>query len=166
MLFRDNKCNGWPKESAIISSQSSRGKVSASPKIILSVSFVSLSFHAVEFPCGRQQNEAFYHLRSLWSDSPPDNTTTASNATSWAGNSTDGWTNTTDEEQLALNVTFVQTGGNRTEQWEKDEEGDNARIVGGLLEKRGGSPWQVWRTFSVDFKRSIQSVLFAIFWQV
>ncbi|XP_076025192.1 coagulation factor VII [Genypterus blacodes] len=99
----------------------------------------------VEFPCGRQQNEAFYSVRSLLTDSPPDNSSdTASNATSWARNITDGGTNTTEkEERLALNVTDVEAGGNQTQLWEEDMDGDDTRIVGGLLQKRGGSPWQV-----------------------
>ncbi|KAF7644314.1 hypothetical protein LDENG_00224260 [Lucifuga dentata] len=64
----------------------------------------------------------------------------------WAGNSTDSWLNTTEEEQLTVKITSVQTARNMTELWEEEDGAGDAvtpRIVGGALERRGGSPWQV-----------------------
>uniref|UniRef100_UPI003AB0C37E coagulation factor X n=1 Tax=Centroberyx gerrardi TaxID=166262 RepID=UPI003AB0C37E len=99
----------------------------------------------VDFPCGQKQNEAFHRVRSLWSR--PHHI----NATVLDDNSSDSRVNTTEEEWLNVNLTSAQGGGNVTELWEEEEEeeeeegGDslNPRIVGGVLERQGGSPWQV-----------------------
>lgn len=150
-----NKCNSWPLEGAIIICESLlqvKGQgLSRTHGVTLGVCPPVLSCPAVEFPCGRQQNEAIYRVRSLMRDSLQDKSSdTASNGTSPVRNITDSGTNSTqEEEQLGLDVTDVEAGGNETQLWEEDID---TRIVGGLLQKRGGSPWQVWRTFSVESK--------------
>ncbi|KAM4628269.1 coagulation factor VII [Polymixia lowei] len=107
----------------------------------------------VEFPCGRKQNEAFYHSRSLWSRPQPSNTPNP-NITMETDmldlHSADLWVNTTEEESGGpgqnLSRTFREGGENGTEPWDEEREGGgmpDPRIVGGLLERQGGSPWQV-----------------------
>lgn len=47
---------------------------------------------------------------------------------------------------MTVNATQSEhRGGNETEL--RGEEGLIPRIVGGVLEKQGGSPWQVWTHF-------------------
>lgn len=110
---------------------------------------------AVSFPCGLQQAEASYRGRSL--QTPPER----ENITMESGdNITDIWEPklnfTETEERTAVNTTFRKTEGNETllgEEAGEDGGGEDAgqgegdeltpRIVGGMLEKPGGSPWQV-----------------------
>lgn len=103
--------------------------------------------------------EALYRGRSLWTRTDQVNITMEtdamldSNITESLLNSTEvGW------EMMAVNAS-QQRGGNETElREEEDEEEDRGgggetgatvptRIVGGDLERRGGSPWQVRKTF-------------------
>lgn len=77
------------------------------------------------FPCGRQQSHLLSRRRSLWSLSEPANITVE---TMLDDNSTESWEarlnlTETEEELMTVNTTV--------------------RIVGGVLEERGGSPWQV-----------------------
>uniref|UniRef100_A0A667ZVU0 Zmp:0000001329 n=1 Tax=Myripristis murdjan TaxID=586833 RepID=A0A667ZVU0_9TELE len=95
----------------------------------------------VEFPCGQKQNEAFYRARSLWGPSDDINVTMETDAAMLGYNSSDSRTNTTEEEWQGGNETFPWGGANGTELWDEDE--GSHRIVGGVLEKQGGSPWQV-----------------------
>ncbi|XP_038549395.1 coagulation factor X [Micropterus salmoides] len=97
----------------------------------------------VSFPCGRQQSEFLYQGRSLWSPSEQDNATTETDAVLDA-NSTDSWEpilnlTETEEEVVTANATPGRRGRNKTELMEEV----TPRIVGGVLEKPGGSPWQV-----------------------
>lgn len=121
---------------------------------------VSVSSTAVSFPCGLQQMEALYQGRSLWTlDSDPENVNMETN------NITDSWEpklNLTDEETTTVNATVRKRGGNETvltgEEGDAGEDGGGEdgggqegeevtpRIVGGMLEKPGGSPWQVQET--------------------
>lgn len=115
---------------------------------------MSLSSPAVPFPCGLQQVEALYQGRSLWTlDSEQENVTLETN------NITDSWkpkVNLT--ETTKVNTTARKGGVNETtlrgeeeDTGEDDgghgraEEGEEMtpRIVGGMLETPGGSPWQV-----------------------
>ncbi|XP_068601779.1 coagulation factor X [Brachionichthys hirsutus] len=85
------------------------------------------------FPCGLQQTALLSRGRSLWPDSELENATT------------DGWT-PTDNYTTAVNATSGHRGGNDTELMGEEgggEEGLTPRVVGGSLEKHGGSPWQV-----------------------
>ncbi|XP_034404407.1 coagulation factor IX, partial [Cyclopterus lumpus] len=99
----------------------------------------------VAFPCGRRHRDwSLYRSRSLWSPSEQLNVTMLDK------NSTDSWMAqlnfTEKEEELVTgNSTSGQTGGNQTELGgdEGAGEGVTGRIVGGVLEKPGGSPWQV-----------------------
>nr|XP_046244149.1 coagulation factor IX isoform X2 [Scatophagus argus]XP_046244150.1 coagulation factor IX isoform X2 [Scatophagus argus]XP_046244152.1 coagulation factor IX isoform X2 [Scatophagus argus]XP_046244153.1 coagulation factor IX isoform X2 [Scatophagus argus]XP_046244154.1 coagulation factor IX isoform X2 [Scatophagus argus]XP_046244155.1 coagulation factor IX isoform X2 [Scatophagus argus]XP_046244156.1 coagulation factor IX isoform X2 [Scatophagus argus] len=87
----------------------------------------------VSFPCGRQ-SQTFYRSRSPWTRSELVN----ASADSW-----EPTLNVTEsgEGLMTVNATSEHRGGNETE---LDEGGEfTLRIVGGLLEKRGGSPWQV-----------------------
>ncbi|XP_040902076.1 coagulation factor IX isoform X2 [Toxotes jaculatrix] len=115
----------------------------------------------VSFPCGRQQLEALHRVRSLWDRSEQDNVTveTDSNVTdSWAWDTNLNLTET-EEERTTGNVTSVQRRRNDTALREEEREGSEdgeedgegteegeemtPRIVGGVLEHQGGSPWQV-----------------------
>ncbi|KAM4566076.1 coagulation factor X [Odontesthes bonariensis] len=96
----------------------------------------------VAFPCGRQQMGALFRTRSLWG-SPEDDNVTMETDTMSDGNITqslDLQLNATEKwEPWMANATFEQTGQNRTEAQTRI----TFRIVGGDLEQRGGSPWQV-----------------------
>uniref|UniRef100_A0A8C4DTL6 Coagulation factor VII n=1 Tax=Dicentrarchus labrax TaxID=13489 RepID=A0A8C4DTL6_DICLA len=97
------------------------------------------------FPCGRQHSVLSYHSHSLWSRSELVNTTVETDAM-LDDNSTDSWESTeTMEELMTVNATSEGSEGNRTEQRGEDrgQEEGKTRIVGGVLERRGGSPWQV-----------------------
>ncbi|XP_059187594.1 coagulation factor X [Centropristis striata] len=90
--------------------------------------------HAAAFPCGRQDHQLrLYGARSLWSDSDTLNVT-ADTDVMLEDNSTDSW---------AANATSGQREANETEMGVEPREGAETRIVGGVLEKLGGSPWQV-----------------------
>ncbi|XP_008303822.1 coagulation factor IX [Stegastes partitus] len=89
----------------------------------------------VAFPCGRQQMEALAHDRSLFSRSELDNATVEMDVMLDV-NITD---NLGPELNTTVNATSVQKQENQTEPMREED----TRIVGGLLEKRGGSPWQV-----------------------
>lgn len=86
------------------------------------------------FPCGQQHIELLIRGRSLWNHS----------------DSTDSWLPTLNltepqEELMPANATQSEhRGGNETEL-----RMVTPRIVGGNLERRGGSPWQVWRHFQL-----------------
>ncbi|KAK2846447.1 hypothetical protein Q5P01_009446 [Channa striata] len=113
----------------------------------------------VSFPCGLQQVEALYRSRSLRTGSEWENFTMERE-----DNITNSWTpqlNLTDTEEdgMTANATVRKRGGNGTallvEEWDaggegedngegdEDSDGITPRIVGGMLEKIGGSPWQV-----------------------
>lgn len=104
----------------------------------------------VAFPCGRQQMASLYRGRSLWSPSEEVNITMDPYAM-LDDNITNTWfpeLNATEAmlELTTVNATSRQGGGNQTELRGEMVEGDDKltpRIVGGLLERRGGSPWQV-----------------------
>ncbi|XP_034024908.1 coagulation factor VII [Thalassophryne amazonica] len=97
-------------------------------------------FNTVTFPCGRQKNEAVYHFRSLSSTSTKLNISMGLDA---AMLDSIDWTNSTESDHLVENITSVQRWWNGTERDSASTDDFNARIVGGFLEKRGGSPWQV-----------------------
>ena len=87
--------------------------------------------------------EALFRTRSLWG-SPDDVNVTMETDTMLDSNITqslDLQLNATEEweEPWMANATFEQTGRNQTEAWTEI----TFRIVGGQLERRGGSPWQV-----------------------
>ncbi|XP_070685827.1 coagulation factor IX [Pempheris klunzingeri] len=100
----------------------------------------------VSLPCGRQQTHLLDRRRSLWSHANVTMETNAvfdDNSTEWGApnlNFTE-----TEEELMTVNATSGGRGGNETaltgEEW--GEGGLTPRIVGGVLEKPGGSPWQV-----------------------
>lgn len=95
------------------------------------------------FPCGWQQLELLSQTRSLWNQPEQLNI------------SRDSWStlNLTEsgEEMITANVTqSEQRGGNETVL--RRGEVPIHRIVGGVLEKPGGSPWQVGAHFqSVNY---------------
>lgn len=112
----------------------------------------------VAFPCGRQQNQEWIRSRSLLIEE--QNMTTESNRTdtAWVSertidtgvsehNATLGAVNGTETEMKRfLNASQTDyTRGEGEERGERGEEEDviDARIVGGVLEKQGSSPWQV-----------------------
>lgn len=84
----------------------------------------------MSFPCGLQQRELLPHYRTLLSDEQVLN----SSLELWEAD----FNSSKPEEQLLMgNITLSNhTAGNRTEQI-------MPRIVGGSLERLGGSPWQV-----------------------
>uniref|UniRef100_UPI0037E8FA51 coagulation factor IX n=1 Tax=Semicossyphus pulcher TaxID=241346 RepID=UPI0037E8FA51 len=97
----------------------------------------------VLFPCGRQSGELLVGGRSLWSQSELLNVTVETEAM-LGENGTDSWLlkhNFTEEELLEVNASYAQRGGNETQL--RGKEGMMLRIVGGVLERPGGSPWQV-----------------------
>ncbi|XP_029027082.1 coagulation factor X [Betta splendens] len=91
------------------------------------------------FSCGLQQMEVTYHGRSAWTpESEWDNVTMETNI-----NITASW-----EPKLNLTDTEETTKGAGNETAARGEETEGSgwmtpRIVGGMLEKAGGSPWQV-----------------------
>ncbi|KAM7398762.1 hypothetical protein PAMP_018077 [Pampus punctatissimus] len=96
----------------------------------------------VAFPCGHQQMRSSYRGRS-----DRVNITMSTDAL-WDGNVTESWLNSTEAglEMTTLNAS-QQRAGNETELWGDREDGEGggdepSRIVGGVLEKLGGSPWQ------------------------
>ncbi|XP_042344624.1 coagulation factor IX isoform X2 [Plectropomus leopardus] len=100
----------------------------------------------VVLPCGRQHKEvSLYGGRFVITRSEQLNDTVETDDMS-EDNSTDGWLmnlNVTEmeEELLTVNTTFGPGGINETQLL--GEEGGTTRIVGGVLDKPGGSPWQV-----------------------
>ncbi|KAM9318169.1 coagulation factor IX isoform 2-T3 [Pholidichthys leucotaenia] len=97
----------------------------------------------VDFPCGHQQMVALYHSRTLLDPSDFINDTMETDA-----NATGSWfpeLNAT-EEPTVTNISSGWMEQNQTELNVETGEGHgevNVRIVGGLLESRGGSPWVV-----------------------
>ncbi|XP_007573748.1 PREDICTED: vitamin K-dependent protein C isoform X1 [Poecilia mexicana] len=89
----------------------------------------------VEFPCGRQQMAALHYSRSLLDLLEDTNVTMTTDQNSTNMNTTQ---HNSTEPSEATNST---SGGNQTEG--QMEENHLTRIVGGNLESRGGSPWQV-----------------------
>ncbi|XP_075884576.1 coagulation factor IX isoform X3 [Nelusetta ayraudi] len=84
----------------------------------------------VSFPCGLQQRELLPHYRTLLSDEQVLN----SSLELWEAEFN---SSKLEEQLLTGNITLSNhTAGNRTEQM-------MPRIVGGDLERLGGSPWQV-----------------------
>uniref|UniRef100_A0A665UTE4 Coagulation factor VII, like n=1 Tax=Echeneis naucrates TaxID=173247 RepID=A0A665UTE4_ECHNA len=97
----------------------------------------------VLFPCGRERMHMLSQSRSLLDLFERVNVTMELDS-----NITDSWepklnlTVETVEEHMTVNVTHRQREINGTDLWEDSQEADT-RIVGGVLEKQGGSPWQV-----------------------
>ncbi|XP_047247696.1 coagulation factor VII [Girardinichthys multiradiatus] len=101
----------------------------------------------VELPCGRQQRTGLFYSRSLLDLSEDTNLTMAMD-TMLDYNSTNSEVhehNKTEssEEPMTTNSTLGATSGNKTELGGQVEQDRSHRIVGGNLESRGGSPWQV-----------------------
>lgn len=106
----------------------------------------------MSFPCGRQHRDfSLYQSRSLWSqteqinthmrdDNTTINTTNNNNNTNWLA---DPDVVETEEELVTVNSTSGQRGSNETELIGEEGGGVEGRIVGGVLEKPGRSPWQV-----------------------
>lgn len=74
------------------------------------------------FPCGRKQSELLYRGRSLRNQSEQLDAIV------------EPAQNFTEDQLTTLNATQPEHAGNRTAE---------PRVVGGYLEKQGGSPWQV-----------------------
>ncbi|KAM9359684.1 coagulation factor X [Symphorus nematophorus] len=97
------------------------------------------------FPCGHQRPESVYGSRSDWVNVSMETDAMLDD------NSTDSWELTvnvteTVKELRTVNASSDWTGGNETELRGEDGGQDGVgktRIVGGDLERRGGSPWQV-----------------------
>lgn len=108
---------------------------------LLNHHFLYICWCVVLFPCGRQQLELLSYRRSLWNHSELLNI------------STDSWETglnftESEDELMTVNATVENTVTNETElRGEEAGGGMTTRIVGGDLEKRGGSPWQVRRHF-------------------
>ncbi|KAM9852917.1 coagulation factor X [Aulostomus maculatus] len=85
----------------------------------------------VEFPCGRQQGEALFQGRSL---EPDGVDITMEMGAILADNNTKTWFNSTEvlQDLVTVNASQGETG-----------KVVKTRIVGGVLERQGGSPWQV-----------------------
>ncbi|XP_060903374.1 coagulation factor IX isoform X3 [Labrus mixtus] len=101
----------------------------------------------VSYPCGRQDSELMFGGRSLWSD-PEEVNVSMETGAMLDENSTISWVPklnfTKEEEEEAVNASSALRGANETDLREGGEEvGLMPRIVGGVLERRGGSPWQV-----------------------
>ncbi|XP_017296595.1 coagulation factor IX [Kryptolebias marmoratus] len=100
----------------------------------------------VAFPCGRQKLEFSSRGRSLL-DSSEDANVTMEMDSMLDYNTTDGVLEhnrtASSEESRTVNTTTSWTGGNGTEQRAQVRAELSPRIVGGNLERRGGSPWQV-----------------------
>nr|XP_033486718.1 coagulation factor X isoform X1 [Epinephelus lanceolatus] len=100
----------------------------------------------VSLPCGRQHIEvSLYRDRSLLSPSDQPNITVEMGSM-FDDNNTDGWVDKlnfieTLEKLMTVNTTTGQWGANETELM--GEDGGDLRIVGGALDRPGGSPWQV-----------------------
>lgn len=75
------------------------------------------------FPCGRKHSELLFRGRSLWNQSEQLDTIILPSL------------NFTEDK--LMNATESEHGGNKT------EDLIIPRVVGGVLEKQGGSPWQV-----------------------
>lgn len=109
---------------------------------LLNHHFLYICWCVVSFPCGRQQLELLSYRRSLWNHSELLNI------------STDSWEaglnfTESEDELMTVNATMENTVTNETELRGEDGGGGvTTRIVGGDLEKRGGSPWQVRRYFN------------------
>lgn len=88
------------------------------------------------FPCGKKQSEALLR-RSLLDESEPF-TPTFRHSDRNLTITMEGERNST-STLFAINPT--QPGGNSTDYMEDVNE--DTRIVGGQLERQGGSPWQV-----------------------
>ncbi len=96
----------------------------------------------MSFPCGRQLSRFLYQGRTLLNHSDEVNITMETDSM-LDDNSTGSWV-------PELNFTETEDWWNETE-WRGEEEGGEnvvkTRIVGGDLERQGGSPWQVWGHF-------------------
>lgn len=88
----------------------------------------------VSFPCGKKQSEVSLH-RSLLDESEA---LTLRNSDGNLNISMEGEGNST---STLSGINSTQPGGNSTEYMEGVN--DDNRIVGGQLERQGGSPWQV-----------------------
>ncbi|XP_031614884.2 coagulation factor X isoform X2 [Oreochromis aureus] len=89
----------------------------------------------VVFPCGRQQMEALDRGRSLLSSLEMDDAT-------WDYNATDSWLPELNSTEAGT-ANATGGGGNLTDGGGAGGSEMKPRIVGGSLERRGGSPWQV-----------------------
>ncbi|KAL6104873.1 uncharacterized protein ACO6RY_06518 [Pungitius sinensis] len=102
---------------------------------------------SVSFPCGRQHRDfSLYQSRSLWSQTEQNITMRDDNITNTTNSSTSGLADPhveTEEEQVTVDSTSGQRRSNETELIEEEGGGVEGRIVGGVLEKPGRSPWQV-----------------------
>lgn len=97
----------------------------------MNLEFTVMSSCSAAFPCGRQRNDLLHRGRSLWNQSEELSLITMPSL-----NLTEP-----EDEVMAANATQPEhTGGN-------DTNNVVHRIVGGYLEKQGGSPWQVWKHF-------------------
>ncbi|CAJ1066409.1 coagulation factor IX [Xyrichtys novacula] len=107
----------------------------------------------VLFPCGQQHSELMVGGRSLWSHSETVNVSMEMDAMLEENSTNSGVPKvnlTETKELLTVNASSALRGGNKgvnmTELWEDEREGEEGvmtRIVGGVLERPGGSPWQV-----------------------
>lgn len=107
---------------------------------------ISSSSRPVSFPCGQQSLHMLSRGRSLLSDLTME----------LDDNSTDSWLpilNSTEmqDEWTTVNATSEPRGANETELMVL------TRIVGGVLVRRGGSPWQVRR--HLEFKETIYTYI-------
>ncbi|CAI5692417.1 unnamed protein product [Oreochromis niloticus] len=89
----------------------------------------------VVFPCGRQQMEALDRGRSLLSSLEMDDAT-------WDYNATDSWLPELNSTEAGT-ANATGGGGNLTDGGGAGGSEMKPRVVGGSLERRGGSPWQV-----------------------
>lgn len=96
------------------------------------------------FPCGLQQAEAWSRRLPLTVRSEDVNVTME---TEWDRNATFSWEDELSQTESSGNLTTVNASSDRTGNWTElwGGAGDRAdpRIVGGNLERPGGSPWQV-----------------------
>ncbi|XP_074535690.1 coagulation factor X [Halichoeres trimaculatus] len=98
----------------------------------------------VLFPCGVQRSELVGDRRSLLDLVEMDNVSMETD-TMWLDNSTESWVlnlnlTETEEELLTVNASSAERQRNKTE---LTGAGITPRIVGGDLQRPGGSPWQV-----------------------
>lgn len=104
----------------------------------------------VAFPCGRQQEAALHWRRSLWGHSDGANITLETEVM-FDGTITESWFNSTEVLEELGTVNASQPRGSNQTQLQGEEGGGRGetgealmpRIVGGVLERRGQSPWQV-----------------------
>lgn len=111
---------------------------------------VSLS-HPVKFPCGKQWTglSSYHHYRSLDSN----DTQVLTHTPNSSHNSTHtGASNSTILQGVNNNSNSTEQGSVRDDGYYygdlEELEANDTRIVGGQLQKQGGSPWQVRRRWA------------------